>query len=267
MRRALPLALVLVSSTAFAVELDGPLIQGGLVVGRAVPGAEVRLDGRRIRVDSAGRFVIGFGRDAAPTARLEVHAPDGPVERRELAIAQRAYEIQRIDGLPPAMVTPPPQVLARIKREAALIAEVRKIDSDRADFLAGWIWPVEGRITGVYGSQRILNGEPRQPHYGIDIAAALGTQVVAAADGMVALAESDLYFTGGTVILDHGHGLTAAYSHLQRVSVTAGQRVRRGEAIGTVGATGRVTGAHLDWRLNWFEVRLDPALVLPPKAQ
>lgn len=267
MRRALPFALVLISSTAFAVELDGPLIQGGLVVGRAVPGAEVRLDGRRVRVDDEGRFVIGFGRDAAPAAQLEVHTPDGAVERRQLAIVQRAYEIQRIDGLPPAMVTPPPQVLARIKREAALIAEVRKTDSDRTDFLAGWIWPVEGPVTGIYGSQRILNGEPRQPHYGIDIAAALGTPVVAAADGTVALAEPDLYFTGGTVILDHGHGLTAAYSHLQKVGVTVGQRVRQGEPVGTIGATGRVTGAHLDWRLNWFEVRLDPALVLPPKAQ
>lgn len=267
MRRALPLALILVTSAAFAVELDGPLIQGGLVVGRAVPGAEVRLDGRRVRVDGEGRFVMGFGRDAAPAAQLEIRTPDGAVERRELAIAQRTYEIQRIDGLPPAMVTPPPQVLERIKREAAQIAEVRKTDSDRADFLAGWTWPVDGPVTGVYGSQRILNGKPRQPHYGIDIAAALGTPVVAAADGVVALAESDLYFTGGTVILDHGHGLTAAYSHLQTVGVTVGQRMRRGEPVGTVGATGRVTGAHLDWRLNWFEVRLDPALVLPPKAQ
>ena len=267
MRRALPLALLFVFSTAHAVDLDGPLTQGGLVHGRTVPGAEARLDDRQVRVDAAGRFVIGFGRDAAPTAMLEIRRPDGGTEHHSLAIARRTYDVQRIDGLPPAMVTPPPQVLERIRREATLIAEVRQIDSDRADFLAGWIWPVDGTVTGVYGSQRILNGEPRQPHYGIDIVAPVGTPVAAAADGTVVLAEPDLYFTGGTVILDHGHGLTGAYSHLQTVAVSVGQRVRRGEAIGTVGATGRVTGAHLDWRLNWFEVRLDPALVLPPKAR
>ena len=167
------------------------------------------------------------------------------------------------------MVTPPESVLARIKSENAKIAEARAQDRAEPDYLTGFVWPTVGRISGVYGSQRILNGKPRQPHYGIDIAAPAGTPVRAPADGIVTLAEGDLYYTGGTLIIDHGHGLTSAFLHMKDVEVALGQRVRQGERIGTVGSTGRSTGPHLDWRINWFKARIDPSLLAGPmpKAQ
>ena len=258
------LAFAATPSPAGELRLDGPLIQGGLVRGATEPGAEVRFQGRRVRVSAEGLFLVGFGRDDEGPFALEVRHPDGAVTRRSLAIARREYPVQRIDGLPPNMVTPSAAELARIRREAARIAEVRARDTGKALFAGGFAWPLAGAVTGVYGSQRILNGEPRRPHYGVDIAAPEGAPVTAPADGVVALAEPDLFFTGGTVMLDHGHGLTSVYSHLSEVAVVRGARVRQGDVIGRVGATGRVTGAHLDWRVNLFATRLDPALIAGP---
>lgn len=246
------------------LELSGSLTQGGLITGHTGPGARVELDGRPLRVSPEGVFVFGFGRDAAPAARLEVIYPDGGREVRIMEVTPRTYEVQRIDGLPPGKVTPPPEVLERIRREIALVARVRSRDTDRPYFLSGFRWPVIGRISGVYGSQRILNGEPRQPHYGIDIAVPTGTAVEAPAAGVVTLVHPDMYFSGGTLIIDHGHGLSSSFLHLQDIHVQEGQAVEQGDTIATVGATGRVTGPHLDWRINWFEQRLDPALVVPP---
>lgn len=240
-------------------------MQGGLVDGQTDPGAQVWLDGKPVRVDANGRFIFGFGRDAAADAELRVKRADGAIEVLPLKIARRDYDIQRIEGLPPAQVTPPPTVLERIRRENAAIAEARKVDTPEMMFARGFIWPAEGKISGVYGSQRILNGEPRQPHFGLDIANAVGTPLKAMAEGIVLLAEPDLYYTGGTVIIDHGFGLSATYSHLSRIDVAKGARVAQGAQIGLMGATGRVTGPHLDLRLNWFDVRLDPALVLPKR--
>ncbi|MFQ5775330.1 MAG: M23 family metallopeptidase [Kiloniellaceae bacterium] len=257
----------LAAAWAGAVRLDGDFIQGGLVFGATDPGARVRLDGRPVRVSPAGRFIFGFGRDAPEKAVLEVTLPDGAVERRALKVDKRTYRVQRIDGLPPKMVTPPEAVLARIRAEAALISAARALDRPQPLFESGFVWPALGPVTGVFGSQRILNGEPRRPHYGLDIAAPEGTPVKAPADAVVGLAEPDLYFTGGTVLLDHGHGLTSVYSHLKEVWVAKGQVLRQGDAIGTVGATGRATGAHLDWRVNWFDQRLDPALLVPPMPE
>lgn len=248
-----------------ALELSGDFTQGGLIVGRAEAGADVLLDGRPVRVGKGGEFVIGFGRDAKASATLEIRLAGGKPETMRLAIAQRRYDVQRIDGLPPAQVTPPPEALPRIREEGARIAAARATDTPQTWFRSGWMWPAEGPVSGVYGSQRILNGEPRQPHYGLDIAGPPGTPVMASTDGRVLLAETDLYFTGGTVVLDHGFGLTGVYSHLQRVDVVRGQMLRQGEVLGTIGATGRVSGPHLDWRLNWFDQRLDPALLLPPR--
>jgi murein DD-endopeptidase MepM/ murein hydrolase activator NlpD len=253
-----------VPAWAGPLDLEGKLVQGGLVFGTTDPAAQVRLDGRPVRVSPAGRFLIGFGRDHAAEAHLEVTFPDGTTERRALAVAARDYEVQRIDGLPPKMVTPPDEVLARIRAEAERIAAARAVDRAEPLFESGFVWPAVGPISGVFGSQRILNGEPRRPHYGVDIAAPLGAPVVAPADGIVALAEHDMYYTGGTVLLDHGHGLTSVYSHLRDVTVVPGQRLRQGDPIGSVGASGRATGPHLDWRINWFEERLDPALLVPP---
>jgi len=249
---------------AESLQLDGQFVQGGLVFGMAPVGTKVTLGERQVRVAEDGRFVFGFGRDAASNATLNVSYPDGREEARPITIAPRDYKIQRIDGLPPKQVNPPEEVWNRIKRENAEIAKVRAVDHPEALFASGWRWPSIGRISGVYGSQRILNGEPKRPHFGIDIAAPTGTPVVAPADGIVVMAERDLYYTGGTIILDHGHGLTSAFLHMEDVEVSVGDRIGQGGRLGTVGSTGRSTGAHLDWRINWFDVRVDPALLVPP---
>jgi murein DD-endopeptidase MepM/ murein hydrolase activator NlpD len=254
------------ASPGFAQDLTlaGALSQGGLVTGRTLPGAEVRLDGRPVRVGADGRFLLGFGREAAPEAVLELTLPDGTLARRTLAIEQRSYDIQRVDGLPQEKVTPPEAVLARIAAERAMVAEVRKVDRPEPWFETGFVWPVTGPISGVYGSQRILNGEPRWPHFGVDVAVPVGTPVIAPADGLVVVAHDDMYYSGGTVLLDHGFGLTSAYLHMKEVLVEEGQMLRQGDRLGSVGATGRVTGAHLDWRFNWFDRRLDPVLIAGP---
>ncbi|HEU0237368.1 MAG TPA: M23 family metallopeptidase, partial [Candidatus Limnocylindrales bacterium] len=184
-----------------------------------------------------------------------------------LSIQQRAYDIQRVDGLPQEKVTPPEEVLARIAAEQAMVEEVRKVDRPEPWFETGFVWPVVGPISGIYGSQRILNGEPRWPHYGVDVVAPEGTPVVAPADGLVVLVNPDMYYSGGTVVLDHGFGLTSAYLHLKEISVEEGQTLRQGDRLGSVGATGRVTGAHLDWRFNWFDERLDPVLIAGPMPE
>ena len=264
---ALLLLLLAAPLRAGQLTLEGSLQQGGLVIGATTPGASVTLDGKAVRVSPDGRFLLGFGRDAPPEAEFQVSFPAGGNEVRLLTVAQRAYDIQRIDGLPPKMVTPPAEVLARIQRENAQIAEARAIDRPEALFERGFRWPAVGRISGVYGSQRVLNGEPRRPHYGIDIAAPEGTEVVAPSDGVVTLAETDLYYTGGTIILDHGHGLSSAFLHMKAVEVAPGERVKQGQRIGSVGATGRSTGPHLDWRINWFSERLDPALLVGPMPE
>lgn len=270
MKAAASAVLVLLlapAAWAHELSLDGPLIQGGLVTGVTEPGAEVRFNGRAVRVSEAGVFLIGFGRDDEGRFELVVRHPDSGVTTRSLAIEKRDYDIQRIDGLPQNMVSPDAKTLERIHREGAIIAAVRALDTPKPLFSTGFTWPATGPISGVYGSQRILNGEPRRPHFGVDIAGPAGAPVVAPADGVVALAEDDLFYTGGTVMLDHGHGLTSVYSHLSEVTVSLGQRVRQGEPIGRIGATGRVTGAHLDWRVNLFKTRLDPALLVGPMPE
>jgi len=247
------------------IRLEGDFVQGGLVLGTTQPNSSVSLDGRALRLSVDGVFVFGFGRDARPHATLHIIKPNGSEALRMLAIAKRDYDIQRIDGLPPKLVTPPEEILQRIREEVTQVRTARAFDMAESFFKETFIWPAEGQISGVYGSQRILNGEPRQPHFGIDIAAPVGTPVVAPAGGEVRLAEPDLYFSGGTIILDHGHGVSSSFLHMSRIDVTEGQRVKQGEVIGAVGATGRVTGAHLDWRMNWFERRVDPALLIKPK--
>lgn len=237
--------------------------QGGLLLGRARPGSRVALDGRAVSVAPDGRFALGFGRDAAPEAELAVTAPDGQVERRRLSVARREWDVQRINGLPGAMVSPNPQQLARIGRERERIAAIRKVDSRLPHFAEGFVWPARGRISGVFGSQRILNGEPRAPHLGLDIAAPTGTPCAAMGAGRVLLAD-DLYFTGNTVLLDHGHGVVSLYAHLSAMDVREGEMLARGQRLGAIGATGRVTGPHLHLALHWFATALDPRPLLPP---
>ena len=247
------------------VRLDGPRIQGGLLRGQVPPGSAVEFQANAVRVSKDGWFLIGFERDAPPKAELVVVFPDGRRKRQELTVERREYDIQRIDGLPPGKVTPRSEEdLARIMAEVRMTKQARAIDDPRTDFLSGFRWPIKGRISGVYGSQRILNGEPRRPHFGIDIAAPTGTRVAAPADGVVTLVHPDMFFSGGTMIVDHGHGLSSAFLHLSRILVEKGQRVARGETIAEVGSTGRSTGPHLDWRINLFGRRIDPALLVGP---
>ncbi|EAR22200.1 Peptidase M23B [Nitrococcus mobilis Nb-231] len=265
------LVLLLFTSGVLAagerLELKGQLVQGGMVIGRTMPGAQVRFDGRDVRVADNGEFVIGFGRDAREHMLLEIRYPDAQVSRRRLTVRQRRYPIQRISGLSAQQVTPGKAELVRIRREAAQIRQARSANSTRTDFDGTWIWPVSGTITGVYGSQRILNGKPRSPHRGVDIAAPAGTPVRAPIDGAVSFAEQGLFFSGGTVILDHGHGISTTYVHLRRILVHTGQAVQKGQSLGEVGASGRATGPNLHWGLNWFDRRLDPSLLVPSMAE
>ena len=255
------------SVPAMAVDLQGDFVQGGLVRGQTEPGATVMVGDRKVRVSAKGVFIFGFTRDAPSRETVSIRLLDGTVSEQGVTVKKRVYDIQKVDGLPPRMVTPPKAVLARIKRENSKIHATRMQDSAEPFFERGWIWPAQGRISGVYGSQRVLNGKPRRPHFGVDVAAPVGAKVVAPSDGVVVLAERDLYYTGGTVILDHGHGLTSAFLHMSALVVKAGQHVRQGDHLGAVGATGRVTGPHLDWRMNWFDRRLDPALLVPPQPK
>lgn len=247
-----------------ALELDGERQQGALLKGKVEPGAKVRLNDEAVEVTESGRFVIGFGRDADGSHQLTVIGPGGEKKTRTLSIKSRDYEVQRIDGVPDRTVNPDEKSLQRIRAEARRVARAREKRSRRQAFLEAFIWPVEGPITGVYGSQRFYNGEPRQPHYGIDIAAEAGRKVRAPASGEVTLAEPDLYFSGGTLIIDHGHGVSSTMLHLRKLDVSAGDEVDKGERVGEVGATGRATGAHLDWRMNWRDERVDPTTIAPP---
>jgi murein DD-endopeptidase MepM/ murein hydrolase activator NlpD len=193
--------------------------------------------------------------------------PDGRIEKKILKIAKREYDIQRIDNLPKRKVTPEKMDLVRIRKESALVKKARNRDDPRTDYLSGWQWPVKGRISGVYGSQRILNGKPRRPHFGVDVAAPTGTLVRSPADGIVTLAHPDMFFSGGTLILDHGQHLSSSFLHLSKILVKEGDRIKQGDPIAHVGATGRVTGPHLDWRMNFHKFQIDPQLLVPPMEE
>lgn len=266
------LALLLLGALASVAaddgfELRGEPVQGGLIVGHAAGDAVVRLDGEVLQRSEDGHFLIGFGRDDEQARRLTVEFSDGRTVERELVPKPREFDIQRIDGLPSQMVTPDPAALKRIRDEAAMTSQARRRRDPRSDFENGFEWPVTGPITGVYGSQRILNGEPRNPHWGLDIAAPTGTLVRAPAPGIVTLAHPDMYFSGGTLLLDHGLGLSSAFLHLSEILVESGERVEQGDPIARVGATGRVTGPHLDWRMNLGATRVDPELLLGPMPE
>ncbi|MGE0735731.1 MAG: M23 family metallopeptidase [Alphaproteobacteria bacterium] len=244
------------------IQLRGKLAAGSLVIGQTVPGSTVKLNDKPLAIAADGSFVFGFGRDYAGVAALEAAFPDGGIERREFKIAKRGYPIQRIDGLPPKLVEPDPETMARIEKEYLLIVEARKVRSDLPFYKTGFIWPSQGRISGIYGSQRILNGKPSRPHYGVDVAAGPGAPIVAAAAGTVTLVHSDMYFTGQTVMVDHGMGVSTLYIHMSAIAVSQGETVKQGQLLGRVGSTGRSTGPHLHWGLNWFDESLDAGLLV-----
>ena len=251
---------------AEALSFQGSFKQGGLIVAQSDKEIKrVKLGRVKVPVHSNGRvFVFGFGRDAAPSDTLEVEFTDGQIVTRQFAITQRDYKIDKIEGVAKKYVNPPETVLARIRNDGQIVAAARAKLSYRLDFTQTAIRPANGRLSGVYGSQRIFNGVPKRPHFGMDIAAPTGTPVIAPWAGKVVLAESDLYYSGGTLIIDHGLGVTSTYIHLSKLDVQVGEELRQGQKIAEIGATGRVTGPHLDWRLNWFKRRLDPQLLLEP---
>jgi len=255
------LAFLVISTSSFAETFEGKFIQGSFILGKTEPGSEVFIDKQKVKVTSEGYFVFGLGRDRKNDVVITINK-----KKIIKKVFKRKYKIQRIDGLEEKKVTPPEEVYERIKKENKWIGEVRAINSDLTFFKNKFAIPIENAIiTGVYGSQRILNGKPKWPHYGLDFAADEGTKIKAMLDGTVTLAKPDLFYTGGTLIFDHGHGISTLYMHMQKILVKKNQQVKQGDIIGTVGSTGRATGAHLDVRLNWFQIRLDPATVLDIK--
>ena len=252
------IVLILINFKSYAVEFQGKFIQGHFIIGKTEPGTEISIDKKKIKVSKDGYFAFGLDKDR----KFDVVISEG--EKKIIKkVKKRKYKIQRIDGLPEKKVTPPEEFYERIKKENKLISNAREVDSDLSFFKDQFIIPVEDAIiTGVYGSQRILNGIPKWPHYGLDFAQKKGSPVKAMNNGVVTLAEKDLFYTGATLIFDHGHGISTLYMHLDEIFVDIGDHVKKGDIIGTVGATGRATGPHLDIRLNWFGVRLDPATIL-----
>ncbi|HLY04769.1 MAG TPA: M23 family metallopeptidase [Rhizomicrobium sp.] len=257
-------------SQASRLSFSGSLEQGSLIVGKAGPGARVAIDGASVHVSPAGDFAFGFAFDQTKATRVDVHFADGSRETHDVLPVARHYEVQSITGLPEKFVTLPPEVLERRKREVALIAAARAKDSDLDWFVERFDWPTHGIISGPFGSQRILNGKPMEPHFGVDIAAPAGTPILSPSTARVALVGPEFYLEGGLTILDHGHGVTTCYLHQRKQLVAEGDTVARGQVIGEVGMTGRATGPHLHWGLNWFQMRLDPSqstkLPAPEKA-
>jgi len=255
------------SAQVLAACLDVPdtLMPGAMHTLQISAGEALMLDGEPLDVDSDGWVVFGLDRDASGKLRLERRDARGQsLCEQSVRITQRDYDIQFVEGVPQETVTPPPEVLERIRRETEMLREARAQRLARSDFLVPFRWPAEGRISGVYGSQRVYNGTPGRPHYGVDVAAPTGTPIRAPAPGKVTLAHPDMFYSGGTVILDHGYGVSSAFLHMSKVLVEAGAELKAGDLIGEVGATGRATGPHLDWRMNWRDRRIDPALLVPP---
>ena len=263
------ISIVLLSyfcSTAAAaspeIEILTPWVQGRMILGKTVPGHQIEFKGKAIKVNQEGYFVLGLGRDEKPSLSLQAITSDGSKVQYQYEVEQRVYNEQRIEGVPKRTVNIPEEELPRIRKESASIRKARSINSDRQGFLQSFIWPSPGIITGVYGSRRIYNGEPRRPHYGVDIASPKGTIVVAPVNGQVTLVHDDMFFSGGTLIVDHGYGVSSTFIHLSEILVDVGDEVKQGQAIAKVGSTGRSTGPHLHWGMNWFNERLDPQLLV-----
>ena len=239
--------------------------QGALVIGKVPSAATVRYAGRTLRVTPYGSVVFGVGRDEVGPLQVDIKPANAAMQRIQIAVTPRDWPVERINGVPPATVNPPKAIAERIAREQARVVAVRSRDDARASFAQTFIWPVQGRISGRFGNQRVYNGTPKSGHSGMDIAVPTGTPIKAPAEGVVTFADLGLYLTGGTVVLDHGHGISSNFLHLSRINAKVGDTLKQGDVLGAVGATGRATGPHLHWGMNWFDVRIDPLLVLDRK--
>lgn len=251
---------------ALELELNGQFQQGGMVIGKVQGVTAVSFDGQPLVLSREGDFVFGFGRDFPATAQLTFTLENGQTLFEPIEVLAREYNIQRVEGISKKIMAKekPPATLKRIRAETRAVKAARAEHVDSLAFKSQFIWPVIAPISGVYGSQRVYNGEPGRPHYGVDMAAPIGTTVVAPADAVVTLAHADMYYSGGTLIMDHGFGVSSSFLHLSELLVKVGERVRQGQIVAKIGAGGRSTGPHLDWRMNWYKQRIDPALLVSP---
>ena len=261
----LMLLLMFPAATLACVELNSAPRSGALLWGEVEPGSQVWLDDEALRVGAEGDFVLGFGRDATGERVLRIEGSRSCW--KILRVAGREYPLQRVEGVPRQTVSPSPKQQQRIERERALVNRARSKSSPKAWFSGGFQWPAQGPISGVYGSRRSYNGIPGSPHYGVDVAAPAGAPVTAPAPGIVVLAEADLFYSGGTVIIDHGLEVFSSFLHMSKLHTRVGNRVQSGELIGEIGASGRATGAHLDWRMKWRKRWVDPQLLVPPMSK
>lgn len=255
-------AVALAQTDAARVVFPASVEQGAMVIGKVPPGSVVHYARHSLRVTPYGTVGFGVGRDENGPLAIEVQRPDGSTTTTLVEVQAREWPIERVNGVPPKTVKPPPDIARRIEREQAAVAAARERDDARTDFTETFIWPVQGRISGRFGNQRIYDGAAGSAHSGMDIAASQGTPVKAPASGIVSFANADLYLTGGTLVIDHGHGFSSNFLHLSRLDVAVGDRVEQGQVIGAVGASGRASGPHLHWGMNWLDVRIDPLLVL-----
>lgn len=255
-----------VVARAPAISIAGELRQGAMMTGRVPPGSTLRLGERELRVAGDGTFVFGLDRDAPAEITLALTTAEGAALQETYPVQAREYRIQRVTGIAERIMKPSEADLRRIAEEARLASAARRRDDARLDFSQPFIWPTTGPITGVYGSQRYYNGVAGRPHYGVDVGVPTGTPVVAPAAGIVSLAHPDMFYSGGTLIIDHGHGISSTLMHLSEVLVAEGERVEQGQLVAKTGASGRASGPHLDWRMNWFTDRIDPQLLVPPMA-
>ncbi len=258
----LTFSLIVHIESTHSLETQSEIEQGGLLREKTTPGSTIQFNGKNIRIDQDGNFIIGFSRNAPSDVIVKITYPNGQTQRRKIKISQREYQKQYIEGLPQEKVTPSEKDLRKITEEKNLIKEARSLNTSTEIFLGKFIWPLQGTVTGVFGSQRILNGKARSPHLGIDIAAEEGAVIVSPAPGRILLVEEDMFFTGKTIMVDHGFGLTSIYAHLSEISVTKDQLIQQGGVIGKVGMSGRVTGPHLHWGVHWYNIGLDPALLV-----
>lgn len=259
------ICVLMLSTTSAHAQLTKQFFQGALIVGKTAPENKVMLNGKAIKVSANGDYALGFSRDEKNNSELVIISPNGQREKTTLTPLKREYNIQKVEGIAKKIMNPNKKANIRAGEDNKKISAARKVDSDLTAFAQGFVAPIDGIITGVYGSQRYYNGVPKRPHYGLDYAGKKGDPVKSPADGIILMYVPDMFYSGGTMIIDHGHGVSSTFLHLSDSYVKVGDKVNKGQLVAAVGSSGRATGPHLDWRINWFNMKLDPALVLKLK--